>query len=328
MSRSVTIGLLMLTVAVAQTVAVSADNTSKDLAARVEAIPVQTLTVTDEQFLKGDTYGRPTTIAGVLRIAQGSGRLPAVILVHGSGGFNANVDLWDQQFGPLGISTFAMDSFTGRGIVSTVIDQSQLGRLNMIVDLYRSLSALASHPRVDPNRIAVIGFSRGAQATLYASLKRFHKLWNPGGIDPAAYIAFYSPCITTYIDDTDVSDHPIRMFHGISDDYVEIGPCRSYFQRLKQRAKDVEMTEYQDTWHAFNYPLLSTTPTIVQNAQTTHCQLKEEPQGTIINTATQKPFSYSDECVGRNPHVAYSPSSTQASNEAVKTLLKSVFKLN
>ena len=149
-----------------------------------------------------------------------------------------------------------------------------------------------------------------------------------GGIDPAAYIAFYSPCITTYIDDTDVSDHPIRMFHGVSDDYAEIGPCRSYFQRLKQRAKDVEMTEYQDTWHAINYPLLSTTPTIVPNAQTTHCELKEEPLGTIINTATQKPFSYSDACVGRNPHIAYSPSSTQASKEAVKTLLKSVFKLN
>jgi hypothetical protein len=106
-------------------VAVSADNTLKELAARVEAIPVQTLTVTDEQFLKGDAPGRPTTIAGVLRIAQGSGRLPAAILVHGSGGFNANVDWWDQQFGPLGISTFAMDSFTGRGIVNTVVDQSQ-----------------------------------------------------------------------------------------------------------------------------------------------------------------------------------------------------------
>ena len=46
MSRSMIIGLLMLAVAVGQTVAVSADNTSKELAARVEAIPLQTLTVT------------------------------------------------------------------------------------------------------------------------------------------------------------------------------------------------------------------------------------------------------------------------------------------
>jgi hypothetical protein len=131
--------------------AIAADTLAKDIAARIEAIPIQTLTISDGQFLKGDAYGRPTTIAGVLRVAQGSGRLPLVILVPGSGGFNANADVWDRQFKLMGVSTFEMDSFAGRGIVSTVVDQSQLGRLNMILDLYRSLAVLAAHPRVDPN---------------------------------------------------------------------------------------------------------------------------------------------------------------------------------
>jgi dienelactone hydrolase len=319
--------LVALAVAVAQP-ANAADALSKDTPARIEAIPIQTITLSDEQFLKGDAYGRPTTIAGVLRVAQGSGRLPVVVLVPGSGGINAGADVWDRQFEAMGISTFAMDSFAGRGIVSTAADQSQLGRLNMILDLYRSLAVLAAHPRVDPDRIAVMGFSRGGQATLYASLKRFHKLWNPGGVDPAAYIALYPPCITTYIGDTDVSDHPIRIFHGISDDYVEISPCRGYFARLKATAKDVQMTEYPDTWHAYDAPTLPPTPVVAQNAQTTHCVLKEEPAGTIINTATQKPFSFADACVGRNPHVAYSASSTHATEAAVKTLLRTAFKLN
>lgn len=61
----------------------AADALSKDTPARIEAIPIQTLTISDEQFLKGDAYGRPTTIAGVLRVAQGSGRLPLVVLVPG-----------------------------------------------------------------------------------------------------------------------------------------------------------------------------------------------------------------------------------------------------
>jgi hypothetical protein len=103
--------------------AAAVDAPSKDIAARVEAIPIQTLTISDEQFLKGDAYGKPTTIAGVLRVAQGSGRLPLVIFVAGSGGFNANTDVWDRQFEAMGISTFAMDAFAGRGIVSTVVDQ-------------------------------------------------------------------------------------------------------------------------------------------------------------------------------------------------------------
>jgi len=189
-----------ITFALAMTAA--AQPLSKDIAARIEAIPIQTLTISDEQFLKGDAYGKPTTIAGVLRVAQGSGRLPLVILVAGSGGFAPNADVWDRQFQEMGISTFAVDSFAGRGIVSTVVDQSQLGRLNMILDVYRSLAVLAAHPRVDPTRIAVMGFSRGGQAALYSSLKRFQRIWNPGGIEPATYIALYPPCITTFVGDT------------------------------------------------------------------------------------------------------------------------------
>jgi dienelactone hydrolase len=196
-----------------------AESLSKAIPARVEAIPIQTITISDEQFLKGNAYGRPTTIAGTLRIAQGSGPRPLVIIVAGSGGHNANTDVWDRQFGEMGISSFALDAFAGRGIVSTVVDQSQLGRLNMILDIYRSLEVLAAHPLVDPTRIAVIGFSRGGQAALYASLTRFQKMWNPGGVDLAAYIALYPTCNMTFMGDTEVSDHPVRIFHGISNDY-------------------------------------------------------------------------------------------------------------
>src|SRR5947209_3295544 len=267
--------LATLAVAIAHAALVS-KTLSENIVPHIETIPIQTLTISDEQFLKGDASGSPTTISGTLKVAQGSGRLPLVILLHGSGGIEENAIVWERLFASLDISTFEINSFTGRGIVSTVADQSQLGRLNMILDLYRSLAVLAAHPRVDPNRIAVMGFSRGGQATLYASLKRFHKMWNAGGIDPAAYIALYPPCVTTYIGDTDVSDHPIRLFHGISDDYVEIAPCRAYFERLKQTAKDIQMTEYPEAWHAFDYPLFPSTPTVVQNGQTTHCVLREE----------------------------------------------------
>jgi dienelactone hydrolase len=306
----------------------SAGPLSKDIAARIEAIPIQTLTISDEQFLKGDAYGKPATIAGVLRVAQGTGRLPLVIFVAGSGGFAPNTDVWDRQFAEMGISTFAMDSFAGRGIVSTVVDQSQLGRLNMVLDVYRSLAVLAAHPRVDPTRIAVMGWSRGAQAALYSSVKRFQKMWNPGGIEPAAYIPLYPPCNMTFVDDTDVSDHPIMMFHGIPDDWVPMAPCRGYLERLQQSSKNVKLIAFADTWHAFDFPNLPVTPTIAQNAQTTLCSLVEGPLGTMMNTETKKPFTYSDSCVGRDPHLAYSAASTHATENAVKALLREVFKLN
>jgi dienelactone hydrolase len=166
-----------------------------------------------------------------------------------------------------------------------------------------------------------MGFSRGGQATLYASLKRFQKMWNSSGIDPAAYIALYAPCITTYINDIQVSDHPIRIFHGRSDDWVDVTPCRAYFERLRRAGKDVQMTEFPNAWHAFDYPSLPTDPVVVPYAQVTHCVLKEEPLGTIIDMATHKPFTFADRCIARGAHVAYSATATAATHDALKTLL-------
>jgi dienelactone hydrolase len=92
--------------------------------------------------------------------------LPAVILLHGSGGISGYVTDWEMDLNSMGVATFVIDCFKGRGIVNTNNDQSQLGRLSMIVDAYRALDVLAKHPRIDPNRIAIMGFSRGGQAAL------------------------------------------------------------------------------------------------------------------------------------------------------------------
>jgi dienelactone hydrolase len=177
---------------------------SKEIAARTELTPIATLTLSDAQFLKGDAAGaKPVTIAGEFRAAQGPGRHPVVVMIHGSGGIGGNFDPWERLFNAMGISTFTIDGFTGRGLQATNTDQSLLGRLNFILDIYRALDLLAKNPRVDPDRIALMGFSRGGQAVLYASVARFNEMWNKSGIRAVAYLAFYPDCTTTYIDDRD-----------------------------------------------------------------------------------------------------------------------------
>jgi len=130
-----------------------------------------------------------------------------------------NVESWARDLNAAGISTFALDGFTGRGLTSVNMDQAALGRLAFTLDAYRSLEMLAKHPRVDPARIAVMGFSRGGQGALFASLKRFHAAWNRSGAEFAAYIPFYPDCMTTYISDSEIAEKPIRIFHGAPDDY-------------------------------------------------------------------------------------------------------------
>jgi dienelactone hydrolase len=303
--------------------------TAKQFAARTELHSIPSLTLSDEQFLKGAAGGKTAVVSGDLRIAQGSGRLPVVVMIHGSGGMGANIDLWTKDFNEMGVSTFALDGFTGRGLTSVNTDQALLGRLNMILDAYRMLDILAKHPRVDPSRIALMGFSRGGQATLFASLKRFHQLWNKSGIEFAAYLPFYPDCMTTYQSDTVVADRPIRIFHGTPDDYNPVATCKAYVEQLRVAGRDVQLTEYPNASHAFDVPLLPLTPTAIKDAQTVRrCRIREASPGQLINAETGQLFTYKDSCVERDPHVGYDPTATQAARQSVKDLLKAVFKLN
>jgi dienelactone hydrolase len=169
--------------------------------------------------------------------------------------------VWEREFNAMGVSTLALDGFTGRGLTQVNTDQALLGRLNFILDIYRSLEILAKHPRVDDQRIALMGFSRGGQAVLYASLARFNKMWNRSGVEFAAYIPFYPDCATTYLSGTDVADRPIQIFGGTPDDYNPIVLCKAYAERLKEVGRDVEVTAYPNAPHAFDIPLLP--PTVV-----------------------------------------------------------------
>jgi predicted dienelactone hydrolase len=99
--------------------ALAADPSARDFAARTEIFDIHTLTLSDKQFLTGDAEAKATVTSGKLRVAQGEGKLPVVVLVHGSGGMGNNIELWERTFNAMGVSTFALDGFTGRGLTQT-----------------------------------------------------------------------------------------------------------------------------------------------------------------------------------------------------------------
>jgi dienelactone hydrolase len=306
------------------------DDSIRQIAPRTELYQIQTLTLSDQQFLKGDSTGAtPVTTAGQLRIAQGSGRLPVVVLQHGSSGYDARIDVWSRDLNALGISTFALDGFTARGLIDLNPNQALLGRTNLILDIYRSLEILAKHPRVDASRVALMGFSRGGQAALYASLKRFHRLWNKSGIEFAAYVPFYPNCMTTFRSDADVADQAIRIFGGTPDDYNPIDACKPYVARLRAAGKDVVLTEYPNAPHSFDNPL-GARPAKVQPTfeSVRNCRVEEEDDGVLMNVDTKQPFTYKDACVVHGPHTGYDPEATQAATKSVNGFFRSLFKLN
>ena len=164
------------------------------------------------------------------------GRSPAVVLVHGSGGIGPREDRWADELRQAGAATFVLDSFTGRAIASTAEDQSQLSSQAMIGDAYRALELLATHPRIDPARIAVMGFSKGGAVAMYAALTRFQRLHGPTGLGFAHHIAFYPPCYYSYVGDVAVSSRPIRLFHGTADDLAPLSSVAPTWSRSGEPA--------------------------------------------------------------------------------------------
>jgi dienelactone hydrolase len=298
--------------------------------ARIEVHPLVSMHLDTHGFLTGERNGRSVSLAGELRIAKSSSgdKLPAVILVHGSGGITASTQRWADELNAIGVSAFILDSFAGRGIVNTVSDQSQLDSIAMMIDVFKALALLAEHPRVDPKRIAVMGFSKGAVAAVYSSNVRFQRLYGPPTASFAAHIGLYTPCNIQWRDDTRTSGAPIRLHHGIADDYVSIVPCRGYVERLKGAGADVVLSEYPEAHHAYDSIVLGA-PTANPRAQTTrNCWLKEGDDGQILNIKTGKPYSLaSDPCVETGPHVGYNAAAHEATVASVKAFLAQRFDL-
>ena len=320
---------LAVLLALAAGAASAQDDSLRQFAARVELYAIPTLTISDSDFLKGDAaHGKPVTVNGELRIAQGGGKHPVVVLIHGSSGVGPNIELWVRDLNAMGISTFVIDGFTGRGLTTVGPDQALLGRLNLILDAYRGLDILAKHPRVDAARIVMMGFSRGGQATLFASVKRFNELWNKSGVEFAAHVPFYPDCMTTYRGDTQLTAHPVRIFHGAPDDYNPLAPCTAYVERLVAAGNDVKITAYPNAPHGFDNPLGAAKPTPSRNSQTVrNCRIREDAPGELVNESTKQPFRYSDACVERDPHTGHDPEATGAARKAVAEFLKATFKL-
>jgi dienelactone hydrolase len=294
--------------------------------ARMEILTFQSMTLTDNEFLLGRKDGKSVIIAGELRLPRpGTDRLPTVVLLHGSGGISGYVTDWEQEFNAKGIATFVVDSFSGRGIASVINDQSQLGRMTQVFDSYRAIEALEKHPRVDPARIAVMGFSRGGQGALYSGMKRFQRMHGPtSGREFAAYVALYPTCSTVFLDDEDVTSKPIRIFHGSADNYVPVGPCRAYAQRLKAKGADIQHTEYAGALHVFDWLSLKT-PMKLEKAQTVRsCQLEEVAPGRIANVNTRQPFTYADPCVEYGVTIGYDEAASIDTRKAVQALMASL----
>lgn len=300
---------------------------------RIEMHALSTLTLTRAQVLAGQDDGvGPTIIAGELRLPFGSAdRLPAVLLLHGDAGALAGQAVWADELNALGIAAFTLDSFTARGAVATGASlatmPASVGSTARIVDAERALALLAGHPRIDPARIAVMGFSSGGRTALLAAQTRFASRFGRAGVGFAAYIALYPDCNVRLIDDTQAEPGPLRVFIGEADVLTDAGACTRYVARLKQAGVDAAITTYPGAHHAFDSATGTALIRIPGVPIAARCNLDEIASGEIVNVDTGRELDDGDACITHGIVAGYDAAANAATRAAVRAFLRKRFAL-
>ncbi|MGH6985938.1 MAG: dienelactone hydrolase family protein [Caulobacteraceae bacterium] len=134
----------------------------------------------------------PLVIAGRLRVPEGEGKLPAVIILHGSAGPTEREGGYAGPLNQAGFVTLEPDQWSPRGLAGGA-DGRPPSVVETLADLYGARAWLAGRSEVDPARIGVMGFSFGGVACMLAATRaRNHPFL--GGDRFAAIMPVYPVC--------------------------------------------------------------------------------------------------------------------------------------
>jgi dienelactone hydrolase len=278
-------------------------------------------------FMPPAEEGTATTISGILTIPASSGPIPAVIITHGCGGISTGEMTWVTRLNEFGVAAFMVHSFGARHIPGVCAGEGQINIASVLADAYAALDVLAANPRIDPERIAILGLSFGGRTALWVSHKRFQEMYSSGNNHFAAYLAFYpASCYLHLADETEVSGEPMRIFHGTADDWTPIGQCKAYVERLQQADVDIDLYEYPDAHHGFDFPQLPlhNQPSALSPGNCTFV----EQDGLIIDTETGREPGIDSACVTRGVTSGYNAAAEQQAVVDVRDFLAATFAID
>lgn len=264
--------------------------------------------------------GEPVVISGELEFPPGPGPFPAVVLAHGCGGIGNAETGWAPLLREWGYATFVLDSFRGRGLTSVCASARLLTGTQRIPDAYGALRTLATHPRIDAARIALMGFSHGGSLTLGASTEWARQAFAPAQA-PAfrAFLAFYPLCTTDYPERQRISA-PLRIHSGELDDWTPARPCAALVEQLVAAGQDAAISIYPGAHHSFDNigRSLRYLPNVGNGA---HCAFRI---GSILG-----PFPSAREfatCFRRGATIAWSTEATAQARREVRAQLSALLR--
>jgi dienelactone hydrolase len=184
-------------------------------------------------------------------------KAPAMLILHGCGGVEANAWQWAAWLAANGYVALVVDSFAPRnrqGICAQPIGHHEY----RIQDAFGAAAWLQQQPYVDPARIGVMGFSHGGGMAMVLALEegrqftaptaprfRVSAPFYPGGcgvaLSPAGRQLLAAPVRI-----------PTLVLHAAQDDWTPAAPCQAWVEAARRRGDPISIILYPDAHHGFD----------------------------------------------------------------------------
>jgi dienelactone hydrolase len=206
---------------------------------------------------EGKPDARDSAVAGYLFMPEGSGKFPAVVLIHGCNGYDWQVrgqpgwtlaKAYARRYVAHGYAALVLDSFEPRGIYNACGQPMRLGPTRRAWDALSAARWLGTLSTIDHDRLVLQGDSHGGWTvlvTLQAGLWHLPEHF-------AAGIALYPYCY-----DVGGFSAPLLILIGGADDWTPAWRCQQMVETLHRAGKDgaVELKIFPGAYHAYDFPV-------------------------------------------------------------------------
>ena len=200
----------------------------------------------------------PAEVPAKLTLPEGE-KLPAVVIIHGSAGPDSRGTFHSEYLVSNGFAVLELDMWAARGV--TGFNQRPKTTLDTLPDVWGAWLFLSEHPKINKEKIAILGFSWGGVNAMTTAFGKEPKDSPPNLAQAkfAAHIAFYPICdiwvkngiASRVVDQSNPTGAPVQIHNGTRDDY-DTTPvvCQSLITAHPQLPLEVFM--YEGASHGFD----------------------------------------------------------------------------
>lgn len=188
-------------------------------------------------------------LRGELALPDDGGRHPAVLVLHGGLGLTDDVRAYARRLSEHGFAALAADTYAADGdsLEPSVAGERMLALqaepARLRARTQAGLDALASHPSVDGERLATVGFCFGGQCAL--ELAR-------SGADLKATVSLHGLLTTENPAQPGAMRGQVAIFTGAKDPLAPPEHVEQVRAELTRAGAPWQITVFGDGWHGFS----------------------------------------------------------------------------